>query len=77
MHTEEKTSLALALLFVEVAMFFGFIATGAYSPKSLAASIAGESAITVAFLYGLVILIVSVLLTAFYVAVENRSDTVS
>lgn len=70
----ERTWLALTLLVVEVVIFFGFIAVGAFSPKILAAPLFVDSAITVAFLYGIVILVVSVLLTGLYVAVENSGD---
>ncbi|WP_325340249.1 DUF485 domain-containing protein [Trinickia sp.] len=76
MHPEEKTRLALALLFVEIAMFFGFIAIGAYFPQHMAVSVTGGSTITVAFLYGLIILVASVLLTGFYVTVENRREQI-
>ncbi|WP_442808342.1 DUF485 domain-containing protein [Trinickia soli] len=76
MHPEERTRLALALLLAEIVMFFGFIAIGAYSPQSMAASVTGDSTITVAFLYGLIILVASVLLTAFYVTVENRRERI-
>ncbi len=70
----ERTGLALILMVIEVAIFFGFIALGAFLPKSLSASLTGDSVITVAFLYGIVILVVSVLLTGLYVAVENGND---
>lgn len=73
-HTRERTGLALTLLVIEVAIFFGFIAVGAYSPRSLAVPLTGDGVITVAFLYGIVILIVSVLLTGLYVLVENASE---
>jgi uncharacterized membrane protein (DUF485 family) len=73
-HSGERTGLALTLLVVEVAMFFGFIALGAFSPKILAAPLSDDGSITFAFLYGIVILVVSVFLTGLYVVVENGSD---
>ncbi|QID17355.1 DUF485 domain-containing protein [Nitrogeniibacter mangrovi] len=73
-NSGERTGLALTLMVVEVVMFFGFIALGAFDPKKLAAPLVADGVITIAFLYGFVILVVSVLLTGLYVAVENSGD---
>ena len=70
----EKTWLAITLLSVELLVFFGFIGMGAFSQGVLATPLLNHGTITVAFLYGMVVLIVSVVLTGLYVVVENRSD---
>jgi uncharacterized membrane protein (DUF485 family) len=70
----EKVGLALLLTFIEIVVFFGFISLAIISPAMLGAPISNGSAITVAFAYGLVILVVSVLLTGMYVLAENRNE---
>jgi uncharacterized membrane protein (DUF485 family) len=70
----ERVGLALILTVMEVIMFFGFIAIAVASPATLAAPISSGAEITVAFAYGMVILIVSVLLTGLYVLAENKNE---
>ncbi len=70
----EKVGLAMLLTFIEIVVFFGFISLAIISPATLGAPISNGSAITVAFAYGLVILVVSVLLTGMYVLAENRNE---
>lgn len=70
----EKVSFALVLTAAEVAMLFGFILIGVISPATMAAPVAEGATVTWGFAYGIVIVIVSVLLTGLYVWVENRSS---
>ncbi|MCX4149179.1 DUF485 domain-containing protein [Paraburkholderia madseniana] len=71
----ERVGLAIFLTLVEVLMFFGFITLAAVSPATLASPVVDGSRITVAFLYGIVILIAGVLLIGLYVLVENAADS--
>jgi uncharacterized membrane protein (DUF485 family) len=71
----EKVGLAIFLTLVEVLMFFGFINLAVVSPATLASPVIDGSEVTVAFLYGIVILVVSVLLIGLYVLVENAADS--
>ncbi|MFM0316249.1 DUF485 domain-containing protein [Paraburkholderia nemoris] len=71
----ERVGLAIFLTFVEVLMFFGFVTLAAVSPATLASPVADGSRITLAFLYGIVILVAGVLLIGLYVLVENAADS--
>jgi uncharacterized membrane protein (DUF485 family) len=71
----ERVGLAIFLTLVEVLMFFGFITLAVVSPATLASPVVDGSEITVAFLYGIIILIASVLLIGLYVLVENAADS--
>jgi uncharacterized membrane protein (DUF485 family) len=71
----DRVGLAIFLTFVEVLMFFGFITLAVVSPATLASPVIDGSEVTVAFLYGIVILVVSVLLIGLYVLVENAADS--
>ncbi|NPT54733.1 DUF485 domain-containing protein [Paraburkholderia elongata] len=71
----ERVGLAIFLTLVEVLMFFGFITLAVVSPATLASPVVDGSEITVAFLYGIMILIASVLLIGLYVLVENAADS--
>ncbi|MDN7184059.1 DUF485 domain-containing protein [Caballeronia sp. SEWSISQ10-4 2] len=71
----ERVGLAIFLTLVEVLMFFGFITLAVVSPAALASPVVDGSAITVAFLYGIVILVAGVLLIGLYVLLENAADS--
>lgn len=71
----EKVGLAILLTAIEVVVLFGFIVLAVASPTTLASPVSDGSEITVAFFYGMVILVVSVLLTGLYVLVENASES--
>ena len=71
----ERVGLAIVLTLVEVLMFFGFITLAAASPATLASPVVEGSKITLAFLYGIVILVAGVLLIGLYVLVENAADS--
>ncbi|MFM0222854.1 DUF485 domain-containing protein [Paraburkholderia dipogonis] len=71
----ERVGLAIFLTLVEVLMFFGFITLAVVSPATLASPVVDGSEVTVSFLYGIVILVVSVLLIGLYVLVENAADS--
>ena len=71
----ERVGLAIFLTLVEVLMFFGFITLAVVSPATLASPVVDGSKVTVAFLYGIVILVASVLLIGLYVLVENAADS--
>jgi uncharacterized membrane protein (DUF485 family) len=71
----ESVGLAIFLTLVEVLMFFGFITLAVVSPATLASPLIDGSRITVAFLYGIVILVAGVLLIGVYVLVENAADS--
>ncbi|MFM0550986.1 DUF485 domain-containing protein [Paraburkholderia sediminicola] len=71
----ERVGLAVFLTLVEVLMFFGFITLAVVSPATLASPVVDGSEVTVAFLYGIVILVASVLLIGLYVLVENAADS--
>jgi uncharacterized membrane protein (DUF485 family) len=58
---------------VEAIIFFSFIFISAFSPATLGSAIAGSS-VNLAFVYAMVILIVSVLLIGLYVQIENNND---
>jgi uncharacterized membrane protein (DUF485 family) len=68
----ERIGFALILTALEVSLFFGFILMGIISPATLAVPIAQGATTTWAFLGGIGIVIVSVLLTGLYVRVENK-----
>jgi uncharacterized membrane protein (DUF485 family) len=70
----ERMGLAIALTVVEMVMFFGFIFISAFSPSILEPAIGGSS-INLAFIYAMVILVVSVLLIGLYVQIENRNES--
>jgi uncharacterized membrane protein (DUF485 family) len=71
----ERVGLAIFLTLAEVLLFFGFITFAVVSPATLASPVIDGSEVTVAFLYGIVILVVSVLLIGLYVLVENAADS--
>jgi uncharacterized membrane protein (DUF485 family) len=71
----ERVGLGIFLTLVEVLMFFGFITLAVVSPATLASPVVDGSEITVAFLYGMVILVASVLLIGMYVLIENAADS--
>jgi uncharacterized membrane protein (DUF485 family) len=71
----DRVGLGIFLTFVEVLMFFGFVALAVVSPATLASPVVDGSRITVAFLYGIVILVASVLLIGLYVLIENAADS--
>jgi uncharacterized membrane protein (DUF485 family) len=71
----DRGGLAIFLTLVEVLMFFGFITLAVVPPATLASPVIDGSEVTVAFLYGIVILAVSVLLIGLYVLVENAADS--
>jgi uncharacterized membrane protein (DUF485 family) len=70
----ERVGLAVLLTAVEVVVFFGFIVLAAFSPATLAMPLSDGSPLTLAFAYGMVILVVSVLLTGLYVLAENSNE---
>jgi uncharacterized membrane protein (DUF485 family) len=73
MASGERMWLPVVLTVIEVVMFFGFIFISAFSPATLGATIAGSS-VNWAFVYGMVILVVSVLLIGLSVQIENKGS---
>jgi uncharacterized membrane protein (DUF485 family) len=71
----ERVGLAIFLTLAEVLLFFGFITFAVVSPATLASPVVDGSRITVAFLYGIVILIAGVLFIGLYVLLENAADS--
>ena len=71
----ERVGLGIFLTLVEVLLFFGFITVAVVSPATLASPVVDGSKITVAFLYGIVILVAGVLLIGLYVLVENAAES--
>lgn len=67
----EKVGLATLLTIVEVAVFFGFILTGILSPATMATPVSEGSPVTTAFVLGIAVLIISVLLTGIFVLAES------
>ena len=70
----ERMGLATLLTILQAAVFFGFLLIGILSPATMAAPVREGSIVTTAFVLGLSVLIVSVLLTGLYVLAENGSD---
>jgi uncharacterized membrane protein (DUF485 family) len=71
---KEKMGLATLLTVLEVAVFFGFLLTGILSPATMAEPVCEGSLVTTAFVFGIAVLVISVLLTGLYVLAENESD---
>ncbi|MGX6998287.1 DUF485 domain-containing protein [Caballeronia sp. KNU42] len=71
----DRAGLGIFLTLIEVSIFFGFITLAVVSPATLASPVLDGSRITVAFLYGIVILVASVLLIGLYVLIENAADS--
>jgi uncharacterized membrane protein (DUF485 family) len=71
--SEERIGLAIILTAVEAIMFFSFIFISAFSPATLGSRIGGSS-VNLAFVYAMIILIVSVLLIGLYVQIENKKQ---
>ena len=71
----ERVGLSIFLTFVEMLLFFGFITVAVVSPATLASPVVDGSKITVAFLYGIVILVAGVLLVGLYVLLENAAES--
>ncbi len=70
----ERLGLATLLTLVQAAVFFGFLLIGILSPATMATPVCEGSVVTTAFVLGLAVLVISVLLTGLYVLVENGSD---
>ncbi|MCK9689422.1 DUF485 domain-containing protein [Scleromatobacter humisilvae] len=70
----ERMGLATLLTFLQAAVFFGFLLVGILSPATMATPVSEGSVVTTAFVLGLAVLIISVLLTGLYVLAENGSD---
>ncbi|MGF6995803.1 DUF485 domain-containing protein [Paraburkholderia sp. GAS32] len=71
----ERVGLSIFLTLAEVLLFFGFITLAVVSPATLASPVVDGSRITVAFLYGIVILVAGVLFIGLYVLLENAADS--
>lgn len=71
----ERVGLSIFLTLAEVLLFFGFITLAVVSPATLASPVVDGSLITVAFLYGIVILVAGVLFIGLYVLLENAADS--
>jgi len=71
----ERVGLSIFLTLAEVLLFFGFITLSVVSPATLASPVVDGSRITVAFLYGIVILVAGVLFIGLYALLENAADS--
>jgi uncharacterized membrane protein (DUF485 family) len=71
--SRERIGLAIVLTAVEAIMFFSFILISSFSPTTLGSAIGGSS-VNLAFVYAMIILIVSVLLIGLYVHIENNNE---
>lgn len=68
----EGVRLGVALTLIMLVAYFAFICAGAFSPALLAAKIASDSPISWAFVLGMAIIILGVVLTSIFVWSENK-----
>lgn len=72
--TAEPLGLGLILLGLPAAAFFGFIGLCSFAPAWSAAPIAPGGSVNVAFVLGLGVIGLGVVLTGLYVLVANRAE---
>lgn len=71
---ESGTRLGVVLTLVLMLAYFGFIGLGAFAPAVLAKPVFPGGTTTVAFAYGLFVIVLGVVLTSFYVWFTNRQS---
>ncbi len=72
----ERTSFGWTLAIITLVLYYGYIATVAFSPLTIAIKVAGN--ITVGLILGVGLILISILLTGIYVLRANsRYDTLT
>ena len=71
---EAGTRLGVVLTLLLLLAYFGFIGLGAFAPAVLAKPVFPGGTTTVAFAYGLFVIVLGVVLTSFYVWFTNRQS---
>ena len=71
---EGSALLGVVLTLLMVFAYFSFIALGAFAPDVLAQPVSVGGVTTMAFVYGLLVIALGVVLTTFYVWFANRQS---
>lgn len=66
--------LGMVLTAILMVVYFGFIILGAFAPSVLAKPVLQGGTVTIAFVYGLSVIALGVVLTGIYVAISNGRE---